>query len=91
MNQVNDRKVNRLTDVLNVLADPVRVRIVLCLVRPTSISSLQNHLKIGQNTLLHHLTRMQDNGLLVAEHSDGKVYYSLPDRALERAVRLLAA
>ena len=89
LNQINEQKIDRLAELLDVLADPTRMRIVLGLSKPASMSSLQRQLQIGQITLSHHLTRMQDNGLLSTERWGEEVYYSLSDMALGRAVKLL--
>lgn len=89
LNQINQQKIDRLAKVLNILAHPVRMQIILDLTKPTSISCLQRRLRIGQIALQQHLNQMQDNGLLKNRSQDGEIYYSLTDIALSKCVKLL--
>ncbi|MBD2753353.1 ArsR/SmtB family transcription factor [Spirosoma validum] len=89
LNQIDDQKVDRLAELLNVLADPTRMRIILGLTKPSSMSALQRQLQIGQAALAHHLSQMQANGLLNTEQRDGELYYLLTDSSLNKSVKLL--
>lgn len=89
LNQISEQKIDRLAKLLNDLADPTRMRIILGLTKPASMNALQEHLKIGQTTLAKHLTQMQVNGFLNSQRHDGEVFYSLTDNALHKAVHLL--
>ncbi|UFH56499.1 helix-turn-helix transcriptional regulator [Spirosoma sp. KNUC1025] len=91
LNQITEEKIDRLAELLNALADPTRVRIILGLTKPSSISSLGRHLQIGQSALMFHINQMQDNGLLSSENWNGEAYYSLSDVAVGKAVKLLVA
>lgn len=89
LKQINEQKIDRLVEVLTILAEPIRMRIVLELTKPASMSTLQQHLQIGQVALLHHLTQMLNNGFLSSQHQNDDIYYSLTDIALNKAVKLL--
>lgn len=88
---LNEKKIDRLAEMLNVLADPIRMRIVLNLTKPTSMSDLHQGLQIGQISLLHHLNQMENSGFLCKEYWNSEIYYSLKDVVLGRAVKLLLA
>lgn len=90
-NQISESGIEQLAKLLNVLADPIRMQIVLTLTTPASISNLQRQLEIGQISLLRHLNQMQDSGLLLSKAENGEVFYSLVDLNLYKGVRLLTA
>lgn len=89
LNQISDQKVDRLAELLNVLADPNRMRIILGLTKPSSVGTLQRQLEIGQTALAHHLSQMQASGLLNSEERNGELYYSLTDNSLNKSIKLL--
>jgi len=74
-------------DVLRVVADPVRLRILGLLGRESlCVCHLQQDLDLGQTLVSHHLRALRQAGLVVTEPAGRFTYYRLRPGALD-AVR----
>ena len=82
MNQ--SEKLDRVADLLKILAHATRMRIVLILSKQgqVSVSAIQTQLRIEQSLVSHHLVKMKDKGILNSERRGKEVYYSLSDPTL---------
>lgn len=81
-----------LTDVLKVVADPVRLRILSSLAREQlCVCHLQEELGAGQTLVSHHLRTLRDAGLVESEPCGRFTYYRLHPGALDGLVGSLAA
>lgn len=81
-----------LTELLKVVADPVRLRILTSLAREQlCVCHLQEELGAGQTLVSHHLRTLRDAGLVESEPCGRFTYYRLRPRALDGLVDLLAA
>jgi ArsR family transcriptional regulator len=74
-------------DVLRVVADPVRLRILGLLGRESlCVCHLQQELDLGQTLVSHHLRALRQAGLVATEPAGRFTYYRLRPGALD-AVR----
>jgi DNA-binding transcriptional ArsR family regulator len=76
---VSDETVQRLSDVLQLLADRSRLKIILTLAHDgeQSVSALCTRLHQAQPAVSHHLTRMRRSGLLTCRRQGKNNFYSL--------------
>ena len=82
---VNSRSVEEVVEILRLLADPTRLR-VLSLLRhgEMNVSSLCAQLGLAQPTVSHHLGLLRSGGLLESRRSGKQVFYSLSDRTISQ-------
>ena len=66
---------------LSILADPTRLAVIeLLLTRPLNVSEINDHLRIEQNLLSHHLRVLREAGLVTCSRGGRTVRYALsPD------------
>lgn len=81
----------KIAEVVSVLANPLRVRIV-CLLRvgPRTVSQLTEALGAKQPNVSQHLRILYDRGLLQKRRDQRKIYYSLRSDTVTPALRALA-
>ena len=82
---VNSRSVKEVVEILRLLADPTRLR-VLSLLRhgEMNVSSLCAQLGLAQPTVSHHLGLLRSGGLLASRRSGKQVFYSLSDQTISQ-------
>jgi DNA-binding transcriptional ArsR family regulator len=91
-NEVMDpEQCERVAEVVSVLANPLRVRIV-CLLRlgARTVSQLTETLGAKQPNVSQHLRILYDRGLVKRRRDQREVYYSLSGQAVVDALRALA-
>ena len=81
----------RIAEVVSVLANPLRVRIV-CLLRlgPKTVSHLAEALGAKQPNVSQHLRILYDRGFLLRKRDQREVYYSLRSEDAINALRTVA-
>jgi DNA-binding transcriptional ArsR family regulator len=81
----------RIAEIVSVLANPLRVRIV-CLLRqgPRTVSQLTEALQAKQPNISQHLRILYDRGYLVRKRDQREVYYSLRSEDVLGALRAVA-
>lgn len=78
-------------EVLRLVADPVRWRILALLARESlCVCHLQAELALGQTLVSHHLRALRHSGLVATERSGRFTYYRLRPGALDDARDLVA-
>ncbi len=82
---VNPHSVGEVVEILRLLADPTRLRVLSLLRRgEMNVSSLCSRLGLAQPTVSHHLGLLRSGGLLDSRRSGKQVFYSLSDRTISR-------
>lgn len=71
---------NRLAEIMQALASPVRLRILSALVaRPCTVTELSEQLEVGQTTVSNHLRLLRHLSLVTGSRDGRHVHYSLFD------------
>ncbi|MGF1533400.1 MAG: ArsR/SmtB family transcription factor [Bernardetiaceae bacterium] len=83
---IDTELMSRMADILKCIAHPVRLSIVELLEEHErlNVTELREHVSIEQSLLSHHLIKMKDRGILVAERQGKNIYYTLKDRNIVR-------
>jgi DNA-binding transcriptional ArsR family regulator len=75
-------QVERMVDVLRLLADKTRLNLLVILSRgERNVTSLCDELRLPQPTVSHHLGLLRLGGLLASRRSGKQIYYQLTGRA----------
>jgi len=70
----------RLAEIMQALASPVRLRILSALsVQPSTVTDLSEHLRIGQTTTSNHLRLLRHLSLVIGTRAGRHIHYSLFD------------
>lgn len=86
MNQEQDRmQLHELTELLKVLAHPVRLCIVRGLWRNGScnVTHMQNCLDVPQSTVSQHLGKLRQAGIIEGNRNGLEILYSLKDERIK--------
>lgn len=78
---MEDSKVERMAELIKVLAQPTRLKIVFLLSQQgeTNVSQLVRQTAANQSLISRHLTLMSDKGIIRGKRRGKEVYYSLND------------
>src|SRR3954452_19808181 len=78
-------------DLLKLLADPLRLRVIDRLVQlgPASVSEMATEFDVAMPQLSNHLRRLRDAGLVSVERRGRPAVYDLADPGVETLVPLL--
>ncbi len=81
-------RINQIAYILKGIGHAVRLQIIQLLQDGGSLSvgELQATLQIEQTVLSHHLSKMRDIGILVAERDGKKIYYKLKDEQISQII-----
>lgn len=81
-------RINQIAYILKGIGHGVRLQIIQLLGNDgaLSVGDIQAKLEIEQTVLSHHLSKMRDIGLLVAERNGKKVYYKLKDEQIRQII-----
>lgn len=72
------------------LADPNRLLIIDALgKRELAVGELAQKLNLPQSNVSKHLALMREHGMVIARRDGASIYYSLSDRRISQAIRLL--
>ena len=70
----------RLAEIMQALASPVRLRILSTLrARPSTVTELGEHLQLGQTTVSNHLRLLRHLSLVTGSRDGRHIHYSLFD------------
>lgn len=86
----NFKAYNEVSDILKVLAHPVRLCIVKGLMAKGScnVSYMQDCLELPQSTLSQHLQKLRSMGIVEAERNGLEIYYSLANEKVKQLIQL---
>ena len=74
----------RLAEIMQALASPVRLRILSALgAQPSTVTELSEHLQIGQTTTSNHLRLLRHLSLVIGTRDGRHIHYSLSDQHVE--------
>lgn len=75
---------------LNNLADPLRIRIIECLIeKDKNVSTISEELKEEQSKLSHSLSKMRRCNILNARKEGKKIIYSLNNQTIRPLFRII--
>ncbi|HDR6246267.1 TPA: helix-turn-helix transcriptional regulator [Bacillus cereus] len=81
----------RISEILRVLAHPVRLRLVHQLLKKKSlnVSELQRYLSIPQSTVSQHLSRLKIHKVVAYERKGLEVFYRVDDEKVKQTLDIL--
>ncbi len=81
-------RINQIAYILKGIGHSVRLQIIQLLESGVSLSvgEIQSKLEIEQTVLSHHLSKMRDMGLLIADRDGKKIYYKLKDEQISQII-----
>ncbi|MBY7114966.1 helix-turn-helix transcriptional regulator [Bacillus sp. 17RED48] len=84
-------KLERIAEVLRVLAHPVRLQIVHQLIKKTSlnVSELQRYLAMPQSTVSQHLGKLKSHRVVAYERKGLEVFYRVDDEKVKQTLKIL--
>lgn len=87
-NEETVEKINQIAYILKGIGHTVRLQIIQLLEsgKPLSVGDIQATLNIEQTVLSHHLSKMRDMGLLVAERDGKRIFYKLKDEQISQII-----
>ena len=82
--------INDLASTLNILGDPIRLKIVVDLMdHDCSVTGLMQHVNISQPLVSHHLRILRDARIVKATKLGKQVIYSLVDETSKSIISVL--
>ena len=86
--QEKAERINQIAYVLKGIGHSVRLQIIQILKDgdKLSVGDIQETLDVEQTVLSHHLTKMKDLGLLVADREGKRIYYRLKDQQIAQII-----
>jgi DNA-binding transcriptional ArsR family regulator len=81
----------RISEILRVLAHPVRLRIVHQLIKKKSlnVSELQQFLSMPQSTVSQHLSKLKTHKVVAYERKGLEVFYRVDDEKVKQTLKIL--
>ena len=81
----------RVSEILRVLAHPVRLQIVHQLLgeNALNVTELQQILKLPQSTVSQHLHKMRNHKVLSHERKGTEVFYRVDDEKVKQTLKIL--
>ena len=91
MEYVDRDDINDFASILNILGDPIRLKIVVDLMdHDCSVTGLMQHVNISQPLVSHHLRILRDAKIVKATKLGKQVIYSLVNETSKNIVTLLS-
>ncbi len=86
-----DKRLIEAAELLKALANPTRMHIVRLLGRhgDLNVSIFVKELNLEQSLVSHHLTKMNDKGMLIRRRQGKEIWYSLADPVLNEVVQMV--
>ncbi|UFH52585.1 helix-turn-helix transcriptional regulator [Spirosoma sp. KNUC1025] len=83
-------QIDQVVETMQVLADPMRLRILFVLSEQSSLSlsALHQRLPISFSALSSHVNELKKQDLVHSRQRDNELYYSLANKAVLRLTRL---
>ncbi|MED3088886.1 ArsR/SmtB family transcription factor [Bacillus toyonensis] len=84
-------ELERVAEVLRVLAHPVRLQMVHQLIKKTSlnVSELQRYLAMPQSTVSQHLGKLKSHKVVAYERKGLEVFYRVDDEKVKQTLKIL--
>ncbi|HDW3055790.1 TPA: helix-turn-helix transcriptional regulator [Bacillus cereus] len=84
-------ELERVAEVLRVLAHPVRLQMVHQLIKKTSlnVSELQRYLAMPQSTVSQHLGKLKSHKVVAYERKGLEVFYRVDDEKVKQMLKIL--
>lgn len=84
-------ELERVVEILRVLAHPVRLQIVHQLIKKTSlnVSELQRYLAMPQSTVSQHLGKLKSHKVVANERKGLEVFYRVDDEKVKQTLKIL--
>lgn len=84
-------ELERVAEVLRVLAHPVRLKMVHQLIKKTSlnVSELQRYLAMPQSTVSQHLGKLKSHKVVAYERKGLEVFYRVDDEKVKQTLKIL--
>ncbi|MGH0945656.1 ArsR/SmtB family transcription factor [Bacillus mycoides] len=84
-------ELERVAEVLRVLAHPVRLQMVHQLIKKTSVnvSELQRYLAMPQSTVSQHLGKLKLHKVVAYERKGLEVFYRVDDEKVKQTLKIL--
>ncbi|HDX9707915.1 TPA: helix-turn-helix transcriptional regulator [Bacillus thuringiensis] len=84
-------ELERVAEVLRVLAHPVRLQMVHQLIKKTSlnVSELQRYLAMQQSTVSQHLGKLKSHKVVAYEGKGLEVFYRVDDEKVKQTLKIL--
>ncbi|MBU4642911.1 ArsR/SmtB family transcription factor [Bacillus toyonensis] len=84
-------ELERVSEILRVLAHPVRLRIVHQLLKKKSlnVSELQRYLAMPQSTVSQHLSKLKIHKVVAYERKGLEVFYRVDDEMVKQTIKTL--
>ncbi|PFI75659.1 ArsR/SmtB family transcription factor [Bacillus cereus] len=81
----------RISEILRVLAHPVRLRIVHQLIKKKSlnVSELQQFLSMPQSTVSQHLSKLKIHKVVAYERKGLEVFYRVDNEEVKQTIKIL--
>ena len=90
MEFIEKEHINDLASTLNILGDPIRLKIVFDLMdHDCSVTGLMQHVNISQPLVSHHLRILRDARIVKATKLGKQVIYSLVDETSKSIISVL--
>lgn len=90
MEFIEKEHINDLASTLNILGDPIRLKIVVDLMdHDCSVTGLMQHVNISQPLVSHHLRILRDARIVKATKLGKQVIYSLVDETSKSIISVL--
>jgi DNA-binding transcriptional ArsR family regulator len=89
--EMEDLKYNEIAEILKVLAHPIRLCIIINLLKQgeSNVTNMQDCLKIPQSTLSQHLQKLRGAKLIAGKRNGLEVNYHIIDDSVARLVEAL--
>jgi len=87
----DQNELERVAEVLRVLAHPVRLQMVHQLIKKTSlnVSELQRYLAMPQSTVSQHLGKLKSHKVVAYERKGLEVFYRVDDEKVKQTLKIL--
>ena len=87
----NYKQYEEISELLKVLAHPVRLCIVrgLLNVGSSNVSNMQSCLGVPQSTISQHLQKLRSVGIITGERNGLEVFYKISDERVEAIIKAL--
>lgn len=87
----NYKQYEEISELLKVLAHPVRLCIVrgLLNVGSSNVSNMQSCLGVPQSTISQHLQKLRSVGIITGERNGLEVFYKISDKRVEAIIKAL--
>lgn len=88
-----ERAIDRLAEIIKIISNHVRLKILLILMHHGELHApaIENHIASKPGSVVNHLLKMKDWGLLSSRRQGFKVYHSISDPHLIIALTRLIA